>query len=58
MGTYVRLLDLKVSPAVHNTKSQRHNIFGLKIEEIFTQIFLENKFKEYIASKILEDIIY
>ncbi|KAF6143196.1 hypothetical protein GIB67_035610 [Kingdonia uniflora] len=58
LGTYVRLFDLKVSPAGHCTKSQRHNIFGLKIEEIYTQIFLENKIKEYIASKILENILY
>ncbi|KAF6154179.1 hypothetical protein GIB67_016431 [Kingdonia uniflora] len=50
--------QVKVSPAVHSTKSQRHNIFGLKIEEIYTQIFLENKIKEDIASKILEDILY
>ncbi|KAF6141880.1 hypothetical protein GIB67_037848 [Kingdonia uniflora] len=39
-------------------KSQRYNIVGLKIEEIYTQIFLENKIKEYSASKILEDILY
>ncbi|KAF6155323.1 hypothetical protein GIB67_019849, partial [Kingdonia uniflora] len=58
LGTYVLLFDLKVSSAVHNVKSQRHNIFSLKIEEIYTQIFLENKIKEYIASKILEDILY
>ncbi|KAF6136446.1 hypothetical protein GIB67_042377, partial [Kingdonia uniflora] len=53
LGTYVRLFDLKVSPAVHSTKRQRHNIFGLKIEEIHIQIFWKNKIKEYIASKIL-----
>ncbi|KAF6168482.1 hypothetical protein GIB67_005034 [Kingdonia uniflora] len=58
MGTYVHLFDLKVSSAVHSTKIQRHNIFGLKIEKIYTQIFLENKIKEYIASKILKDILY
>ncbi|KAF6152979.1 hypothetical protein GIB67_021584 [Kingdonia uniflora] len=52
------MFDLKVFLAVHNTKSQRHNIFGLKIEEIYIQIFLENKIKEYITSKILEDILY
>ncbi|KAF6171196.1 hypothetical protein GIB67_001911, partial [Kingdonia uniflora] len=57
LGTYVRLFDLKVSLAVHNTKSQRYNIFGLKIKEIYTQIFLVYKIKEYIASKILEDIL-
>ncbi|KAF6168439.1 hypothetical protein GIB67_004991, partial [Kingdonia uniflora] len=57
LGTYVRLFDLKVSPAVHSTKSQKHNIFGLKIEEIYTQIFLGNKIKEYITSNILEDIL-
>ncbi|KAF6159370.1 hypothetical protein GIB67_032141 [Kingdonia uniflora] len=57
MGTYVCLFDLRVSPAVHSTKSQRHNIFGLNIEKIYTKIFLENKIKEYITSKILEDIL-
>ncbi|KAF6176497.1 hypothetical protein GIB67_007880 [Kingdonia uniflora] len=52
------LSPVKVSPTVPSTKSQRHNIFGLKIEEIYTQIFLKNKIKEYITSKILEDILY
>ncbi|KAF6151046.1 hypothetical protein GIB67_010624 [Kingdonia uniflora] len=50
--------QVNVSSTVHSTKSQRHNIFGLKIEEIYTQIFLENKIKEDIVSKILEDILY
>ncbi|KAF6161636.1 hypothetical protein GIB67_017274 [Kingdonia uniflora] len=58
MGTYVRLFDLKLSPAVHSTKSQRHNIFGLKIEEIYTLIFLENKIKEYILHPISLKIFY
>ncbi|KAF6162656.1 hypothetical protein GIB67_013270, partial [Kingdonia uniflora] len=58
LGTYVRLFDLKVSSIVYSTKSQRHNIFGLNIEEIYTQIILVNKIKEYIASKILEEILY
>ncbi|KAF6158210.1 hypothetical protein GIB67_015004 [Kingdonia uniflora] len=65
MSAYLRwifktkfLKQVKISLAVHSTKSQRYNIFGFNIEEIYTQIFFENKIKEDITSKILKNILY
>ncbi|KAF6147196.1 hypothetical protein GIB67_025468 [Kingdonia uniflora] len=57
MGTYVHLFDLKVSSAVHSTKSQRHNIFVSRLKKYL------HKYSWIIRSRIyciqiLEDILY